>query len=73
MDADFLIIGGGIAGVSASARLAPHGKVVLVEAEKALAGVPGIDFVRFSGVDVVRHPVVGRIIEAYDVHRSSSL
>ena len=37
MDADFLIIGGGIAGVSASARLAPHGKVVLVEAEKALA------------------------------------
>jgi D-arginine dehydrogenase len=30
MDADFLIIGGGIAGVSASARLAPHGKVVLV-------------------------------------------
>ena len=37
MDADFLIIGGGIAGVSASARLAAHGKVVLVEAEKALA------------------------------------
>ena len=37
MDADFLIIGGGIAGVSASARLAPHGKAVLVEAEKALA------------------------------------
>ncbi|MGV8984816.1 MAG: NAD(P)/FAD-dependent oxidoreductase [Cypionkella sp.] len=37
MDTDFLIIGGGIAGVSASARLAPHGKVVLVEAETALA------------------------------------
>lgn len=37
MDADFLIIGGGIAGVSASARLAPHGKVVLLEAETALA------------------------------------
>ncbi len=37
MDADFLIIGGGIAGVSASARLAPFGKVVLVEAETALA------------------------------------
>lgn len=37
MDADFLIIGGGIAGVSASARLAPHGKVVLVEGETALA------------------------------------
>ncbi len=37
MDADFLIIGGGIAGVSASARLAPFGKVVLVEAEAQLA------------------------------------
>ena len=37
MDADFLIIGGGIAGVSASARLAPHGRVVLVEGETALA------------------------------------
>ena len=37
MDADFLIIGGGIAGVSASARLAPHGRVVLLEAEMALA------------------------------------
>lgn len=37
MDADFLIIGGGIAGVSASARLAPHGRVVLLEAETVLA------------------------------------
>ena len=36
MDADFLIIGGGIAGVSAAARLAELGKVVLVEAEAAL-------------------------------------
>jgi phosphate starvation-inducible PhoH-like protein len=34
--------------------------------------VEGIGFVRFSGVDVVRHPVVGRIIEAYDAHRSSA-
>ena len=41
MDADFLIIGGGIAGVSASARLAPHGKVVLVEAERVSACVVG--------------------------------
>lgn len=33
---DFLIIGGGIAGVSAAARLAPHGSVLLLEAEDAL-------------------------------------
>lgn len=33
---DFLVIGGGIAGVSAAARLAPHGRVTLLEAEGAL-------------------------------------
>lgn len=34
--ADFLIIGGGIAGMSAAARLARHGKVVVLEAEDGL-------------------------------------
>jgi D-arginine dehydrogenase len=34
--ADFLIIGGGVAGLSAGARLARHGKVVVIEAEAAL-------------------------------------
>lgn len=33
--ADFLIIGGGIAGLSAGARLAKHGRVVVLEAEDA--------------------------------------
>ncbi len=33
---DFLIIGGGIAGTSAAARLAAHGRVTLLEAETAL-------------------------------------
>ncbi|MFT3978359.1 MAG: FAD-dependent oxidoreductase [Sphingomonas bacterium] len=33
--ADFLIVGGGIAGVSAAARLAPHGRTLLLEAESA--------------------------------------
>jgi glycine/D-amino acid oxidase-like deaminating enzyme len=37
MTHDFLIIGGGIAGVSAAARLAELGSVVLLEAEDALA------------------------------------
>lgn len=31
--ADFLIVGGGIAGVSAAAWLAPHGRTILLEAE----------------------------------------
>ncbi len=34
--ADFLIIGGGIAGLSAAARLARHGRVIVLEAEDAL-------------------------------------
>jgi D-arginine dehydrogenase len=35
-DCDFLIIGGGIAGLSAAARLARHGRATVVEAEEAL-------------------------------------
>lgn len=34
---DFVVIGGGFAGVSAAAHLAPHGSVVLVEMEEMLA------------------------------------
>jgi len=37
MDHDFIIIGGGIAGVSVAAGLAPQGRVLLLEAEAALA------------------------------------
>jgi len=34
---DFVVIGGGIAGVSAAAHLAPHGSIVLLETEETLA------------------------------------
>ncbi len=37
MDADFLIIGGGVAGISAAARLSELGSVILLETEAALA------------------------------------
>lgn len=37
MTQDYLIIGGGIAGISIAARLAPHGSVTVLEAEAALA------------------------------------
>jgi D-arginine dehydrogenase len=36
MDSDFLVIGGGIAGLSAAARLSAHGRVTVLEAESAL-------------------------------------
>jgi phosphate starvation-inducible PhoH-like protein len=38
----------------------------LNEAVKLLDGVAGIAMVRFSAADVVRHPLVGRIVDAYD-------
>lgn len=37
MNVDFVVVGGGIAGVSAAAHLAPHGSVVLLEQETSLA------------------------------------
>lgn len=44
----------------------------LVEALKVLDGVPGIEFVWFSQEDVVRHPIVARIIEAYESYERGS-
>ncbi|NTZ87362.1 PhoH family protein [Burkholderia metallica] len=45
----------------------PRGhKSGLVEAQQVLGGVRGIALTRFTSVDVVRHPLVARIVEAYD-------
>jgi len=38
----------------------------LVEAERVLKGIEGIGFVYFTEADVVRHPLVARIIRAYE-------
>lgn len=42
----------------------------LVHALKILCEVKGIDFAYFTEADVVRHPLVGTIIAAYDKHQS---
>jgi len=45
----------------------PRGiKSGLVEALQLLNGVEGISIIRFKDIDVVRHPLVGRIVRAYD-------
>ena len=41
----------------------------LIEAEHALREIEGVRFIRFTGSDVVRHPVVARIISAYEAFR----
>ncbi|MEM6465461.1 MAG: PhoH family protein [Pseudomonadota bacterium] len=38
----------------------------LIEASRILADVKGIGFTTFKAVDVVRHPMVAKIIQAYD-------
>lgn len=38
----------------------------LIDAESKLKGIPDIAFVTFDAHDVVRHPVVARIIQAYE-------
>jgi phosphate starvation-inducible PhoH-like protein len=40
----------------------------LVVVSDILAGVDGLEFVRFGGEDVVRHKLVQRIVAAYDEH-----
>jgi phosphate starvation-inducible PhoH-like protein len=44
----------------------------LVEAQAVLAGVEGVAFTQFGAADVVRHPLVARIVEAYDAARVRS-
>ena len=45
----------------------PEGQVSgLIDARRILDGIREIPFVEFSRVDVVRHPLVQRIVEAYD-------
>ena len=44
----------------------------LVEAERILKRVPGIAHVRFTSADVVRHPLVARIVDAYDAASRAS-
>ncbi len=40
----------------------------LIEAREILRDVRGLAFTDFLNEDVVRHPLVGRIVEAYDAH-----
>lgn len=47
----------------------PRGvKSGLVEALQILKGVEGVSVIRFKDVDVVRHPMVARIVRAYESH-----
>jgi len=42
----------------------------LLEVSRILTGIPGVEFHQFSGADVVRHPLVLKIIEAYERYKN---
>ena len=48
-------------------RAKPSG---LLEVRQILRDIPSIDFHLFNGADVVRHPLVLKIIEAYETYRN---
>ena len=52
----------------ASRELSGPGRSGLLHALDVLQNVKGVAFRRFTAADVVRHPLVGRIVQAYDAH-----
>jgi phosphate starvation-inducible PhoH-like protein len=55
-----------VTGDTTQIDLPPDKTSGLIEATRVLEGVEGIGFMRFSEADVVRHPLVQKIIRAYD-------
>ena len=52
----------------------PTGKLSgLIEARNVISGVEGISFIHFNDKDVVRHPLVQRIVRAYEAYNAQNL
>lgn len=45
----------------------------LVQASKILKDVPGVSFTYFKSRDVVRHPIVQKVVDAYEEHDRQSI
>ncbi|GAB6058360.1 PhoH family protein [Desulfonatronum parangueonense] len=43
-----------------------HARSGLIQAERVLSKLSGLQFIHFNDKDVIRHPLVGRIVNAYD-------
>jgi phosphate starvation-inducible PhoH-like protein len=59
-----------VTGDGSQVDLKPGIRSGLSEAEHALEGVEGIAFLRFTQEDIIRHPVVARIVVAYERYRA---
>lgn len=58
-----------VTGDSSQIDLKPGVRSGLHEAEHALGGIKGIAFTRFTSADIVRHPIVEHIVNAYEKYR----
>ncbi len=47
-----------------------HSRSGLLHAQKILKNLDGVQFVTFDEHDVIRHPLVGRIVHAYDTYET---
>ena len=61
-----------ITGDETQIDLPPHKHSGLLEAHRVLKHIEGVAIVEFTRRDVVRHPLVQRIIAAYEEHRGKS-
>src|SRR5213594_25257 len=51
----------------------PFGKLSgLIEARNVISGVEGVCFIHFNERDVVRHPLVQRIVKAYEAYTTQN-
>jgi phosphate starvation-inducible PhoH-like protein len=52
----------------------PTGKLSgLIEARNVISGVEGVSFIHFNEKDVVRHPLVQRIVRAYEAYTAQNI
>lgn len=52
----------------------PSGKLSgLIEARNVISGVEGVSFIHFNEKDVVRHPLVQRIVRAYEAYTAQNI
>ncbi len=61
-----------ITGDTTQVDLPPKQRSGLKEVVNILRAIKGISFIQFSSKDVVRHPLVQKIVEAYDAHQTSA-
>ncbi len=61
-----------VTGDTTQVDLPVHQRSGLIQAEALLQNIPGIGFCRFTKADVVRHPLVQKIIHAYEIHQAGN-